>query len=86
MRSVLGAAMSLTMVMRCPSTGEMVLTGILVSSETFKELVDNGSQVRCPACGEVHAWPDDTVRSVVDPTDVVLGPGSPLSKAKLVEE
>ena len=78
MRSVLGAAMSATMVMRCPNTGEMVLTGILVSSETFKELVDNGSQVRCPACGQVHAWPDDTARSFVDPADVVLGPDPPL--------
>ena len=66
------------MVMRCPSTGEMVLTGILVSSETFKELVENGSQIRCPACGGVHAWTKDTARSIVDPTDVVLGPRTPI--------
>ena len=71
-----------TMVMRCPNTGEMVLTGIMVSSETFKELVDNGSQVRCPACGEVHAWGEETARSNVDPTDVVLGPGPPLEVQK----
>ena len=54
----------------------MVLTGILVSSKTFKELVHNGSQIRCPACGEVHAWGEETARSNVDATDVVLGLGS----------
>jgi hypothetical protein len=77
---VLGWAMSLTLVMRCPSTGEMVLTGILVNSEMFKELVENGSQIRCPACGQAHPWTKDTARSIVDPTDVVLGPGTPIAQ------
>jgi len=60
------------MVMRCPSTGETVMTGILVSSETFNELLQNGSQIRCPVCRQIHSWGEDTRLSMVNANDTVL--------------
>jgi hypothetical protein len=46
-------------VMTCPSTGKEVSMGIIVDAGTFKELVQVGTQVRCPACKQIHAWPKD---------------------------
>jgi hypothetical protein len=51
--------MPATIVMTCPSTGKQVSTGIMVDSETFKELVRVGTQVRCPVCNQIHAWSKD---------------------------
>ena len=65
--------MSSMMVMRCPHTGEIVMTGILVSCETFKELVQNDGQIRCPACRQIHSWGEDTQLSLVNAGDTVLG-------------
>ena len=51
--------MTTTIRMTCPRTGTDVSTGIVIDPVTFKGLIENGSQVRCPACGQVHAWPKD---------------------------
>jgi hypothetical protein len=46
-----------TVLMRCPETGEAVSTGVEMEVETFKyaEFSDETLDV-CPACGKTHFW------------------------------
>ena len=40
----------------CPRTWQAIATGIDTDPDTFKQLPDVPSEVRCPACGGQHAW------------------------------
>jgi len=40
----------------CPTTGQLVPTGLTLSREEFERAVLSGSVTRCPACGRIHAW------------------------------
>lgn len=42
-------------VMRCPRTGEEVLTGLVVDLVTFGKLLDQGTELDCTACAMTHA-------------------------------
>jgi hypothetical protein len=69
-----GSSMTSIVRMTCPRIGLEVSTGMLIDPGTFKVLTENGSQVRCPACGEVHAWPQDARLSPTpDPLAEILG-------------
>ena len=41
---------------RCPSTGRELSTGVEMDEETFQRLSDIRSQMRCPICGIDHIW------------------------------
>jgi hypothetical protein len=44
---------------KCPTTGAPVSTGIEVESETFDQLPSVGARLKCPACGAEHVWTRD---------------------------
>jgi hypothetical protein len=48
---------------RCPTTNELVSVGIDTDKDTFAGLPDvRATPVRCPACGQQHSWsPKDAV-------------------------
>jgi len=50
-----GAKMSELMI-RCPSTGEAISTGINIDSRSFRALPDVASRSHCPKCGLDHVW------------------------------
>jgi predicted RNA-binding Zn-ribbon protein involved in translation (DUF1610 family) len=41
---------------KCPSTGQAVPTGIEIEEATFTDLPNVGSGMACPACGGHHIW------------------------------
>jgi endogenous inhibitor of DNA gyrase (YacG/DUF329 family) len=41
---------------RCPTTGQSVTTGIETDPHSFKQLPDVLSRSRCPVCGHEHSW------------------------------
>jgi hypothetical protein len=41
---------------RCPTTGQPVTTGIETDSYSFKQLPDVLSHSQCPLCGCEHSW------------------------------
>jgi hypothetical protein len=42
---------------RCPTTKQLVPVGIDTDKESFKGLPDiDATPVRCPLCGEEHVW------------------------------
>ena len=41
---------------KCPSSGRAVPTGIELEEQTFIQLPNVGSGMRCPACGGHHIW------------------------------
>ncbi len=41
---------------RCPTTGRSLATGIETDAATFNRLPDISSSVICPACGLEHTW------------------------------
>ena len=47
--------MSLILI-KCPTTGRAVSTGIEIDGETFKILPDVGVETKCPACAGTHIW------------------------------
>jgi hypothetical protein len=50
-----GHAMAMVMI-KCPSSGHAVSTGIELEEQTFIELPDVGSGMHCSACGGHHIW------------------------------
>jgi hypothetical protein len=40
----------------CPSTGQLVSTGIEVDASTFAELSLTEPPLFCPSCGNEHSW------------------------------
>jgi hypothetical protein len=50
-----GIAMAIVMI-KCPSNGSAVSTGIELEEQTFIQLPNVGSEMRCPACGGHHIW------------------------------
>lgn len=45
-----------TIMIRCPTAGEQVSTGILVDRVTSARIPSIRARMRCPACGAEHAW------------------------------
>jgi predicted RNA-binding Zn-ribbon protein involved in translation (DUF1610 family) len=41
---------------KCPSSGRAVSTGIELEEQTFIQLPNVGSGMSCPACGGHHVW------------------------------
>src|SRR4051794_34894064 len=41
---------------RCPTTGRELSTGIQMDATTFEKLPDIRSQIRCPICKVDHVW------------------------------
>jgi hypothetical protein len=41
---------------RCPTTGDQISTGIETDQATFDRLPVVTSRLLCPACGKEHAW------------------------------
>lgn len=52
--SLMGHA-SVVMV-RCPTTGHELSTGVEMDTATFERLPDIHSQMKCPVCGLDHNW------------------------------
>ena len=44
---------------RCPTTGELVSTGMSLEPESFYRSVLTGNSVKCPHCGATHIWSKD---------------------------
>jgi hypothetical protein len=44
------------LLIKCPHTDRPISTGIEVEPETFANLPDILSHVKCPECGLEHAW------------------------------
>jgi hypothetical protein len=55
-----GAIMSSMVMIRCPVTDETVASGLLMARDAFRVLRTKNSDIRCPACGELHSWQDVT--------------------------
>lgn len=47
--------------MKCPSTGKFVPTGIYSDVASFQELSASGNQTQCSACGQMHTWGDNEI-------------------------
>jgi hypothetical protein len=45
-----------TVMIRCPRTDRAVSTQIHTEVAVFERLPEVPSELRCPACGEVHVW------------------------------
>jgi endogenous inhibitor of DNA gyrase (YacG/DUF329 family) len=45
-----------TLRINCPHTGKAVFTGIEIEPDSFADLPDVLSHVKCPECGLEHAW------------------------------
>ena len=56
-----------TVVVRCPTTGEEVSTGISMDQATFDTMYNSGQSFECPACGKTHTWEKKTARVSEDP-------------------
>ncbi len=41
---------------RCPVTGQAVLTGLTTEIVVFETLPDVDIPLRCPRCGQTHRW------------------------------
>ena len=41
---------------RCPTTGHELSTGVEMDTATFERLPDIHSQMKCPVCGLDHNW------------------------------
>ena len=41
---------------RCPVTGRPVSTAIETEPSVFRKLPEVAAHMRCPACGQDHAW------------------------------
>jgi len=47
-------------VIRCPTTNQLVPVGIEMDNDSFKSLPNiAATPVRCPLCGQEHAWSKD---------------------------
>jgi hypothetical protein len=51
--------MSSMVMIRCPTTGAEVATGIICDWQTFNSLSNEPGRVLCPACKAEHAWARD---------------------------
>lgn len=45
-----------TILIRCPTTNELVPVGIDTDKDSFKSLPDVPAKLRCPLCGKDHSW------------------------------
>jgi hypothetical protein len=45
-----------SVMIRCPTTGSAVATGIETEPAVFRKLPKISSMMACPACGEDHVW------------------------------
>ena len=43
-------------VIKCPSTGEIVATGMTIEPEAFEAAEIGMNTFQCPACDQVHTW------------------------------
>ena len=43
-------------IVRCPSTGGELSTGVEMDEATFEQLSEIRSQIKCPICGIDHIW------------------------------
>ena len=41
---------------RCPTTGRELSTGVEMDAATFERLPDSRSQIKCPICNLDHTW------------------------------
>ena len=41
---------------RCPTTGRELSTGVEMDAATFEQLPDIHSLMKCPVCGLDHTW------------------------------
>jgi hypothetical protein len=52
--------MSSMVMIRCPVTDQAVASGLLMARDVFRVLRTKNTDIRCPACGGLHAWLDVT--------------------------
>jgi hypothetical protein len=70
------------LMVRCPSTGHELSTGIEMDAATFAKLPDILSQMKCPACGLDHnlstrdAWLGNPVPSAPEFTWLFINNGT----------
>jgi hypothetical protein len=46
----------LSLMIRCPHTGQPISTGIETDEYSLKQIADVPSRTRCPICGLDHTW------------------------------
>jgi len=68
-----------SVMIRCPNTGEAVSTAIETEPNVFRRLPKVAALMRCPACGEEHAWTTGSAWLGNDPP--ALGCLSPVKAA-----
>ena len=52
---------------RCPNTGELVATGVVMDEEAFKLIRLTAQVFLCDACSEIHVWEkDDAIHTTDD--------------------
>lgn len=53
-------------VIKCPTTGRWVSTGIGTDRATFEDPTNKftNNRVQCPACGQMHTWNKEDGRYV----------------------
>ena len=51
-----------TIYMLCPTTRQLVNTGIQMTAEAFQTWTYTGAGMPCPHCGETHVWSKQDAR------------------------
>ena len=46
----------LAVMIKCPSTGKPVKTGMSMNKYSFQKALIGAHEVRCPHCGQIHVW------------------------------
>jgi hypothetical protein len=59
---------------KCPTTGRAVSTGIEVDADTFANLPDVSSRLGCSACGTQHSWSKSEAWLAEHGADSAAGP------------
>ena len=47
---------AIVVMVRCPTTGRELSTGVEMDAATFEQLPDIHSLIKCPVCGLDHTW------------------------------
>jgi hypothetical protein len=52
----MGVSKMAVIIVRCPKTRKDILPGIEIAAADFRSIPSAPSRVKCPVCGEEHAW------------------------------
>ena len=48
--------MTQRVMIKCPATGQVVPTGMVMTPQSFASSVLTNNSIQCAACGKMHVW------------------------------